>query len=207
MKTHAIFILENESIIRSGFPPTSLTLHSSTLQTAQLKLLQIGARAPRSRLSVSASLGKVAELDEARREKCPTESPPRRGTEAQRRENAGSRDRRIRKPPAEAPGECPGCCERKEVPSAALRTACEPAARQAKIQGTPEHLYRGAPCHCTGARPGRRTWERPGYHMEPPANRPRAKRRNLGAPEHLHRGAPCHCTAVRPGRRTGERPG
>jgi len=45
-------------MIRSGFPPTSLTLHSSTLQTAQLKLLQIGARAPHSRLGVSASLGK-----------------------------------------------------------------------------------------------------------------------------------------------------
>ena len=97
MKTHAIFILENESIIRSGFPPISLTLHSSTLQTAQLQLLQIGAREPRSRLSVSASLGKVAELDEARREKCPTESPPRR------RKNPKTRDRRIKDPPTGAP--------------------------------------------------------------------------------------------------------
>ena len=36
----------------------------------------------------------MAELDEARRERCPTETPLRRRTEAQRRETAGSRNRR-----------------------------------------------------------------------------------------------------------------
>ena len=86
MKTHAIFILENESIIRSGFPPISLTLHSSTLQTAQLQLLQIGARAPRSRLSVSASLGKGGG---ARRSEAGKMPPHRENLEAKRVRRVG----------------------------------------------------------------------------------------------------------------------
>ena len=70
-KTHAIFIPEmNQRNERACRPPLCLCI-CQTLLTAQLQLLQIGAREPRSRLSVSASLGKVAKLDEARREKCP----------------------------------------------------------------------------------------------------------------------------------------
>ena len=47
MKTHAIFILENESIIRSGFPPTSLTLHSSNAADSPAAASSDrGARAP-----------------------------------------------------------------------------------------------------------------------------------------------------------------
>ena len=70
-KTHAIFIPEmNQRNERACRPPLCLCICQSLL-TAQLQLLHIGAREPRSRLSVSASLGKVAELDEARREKCP----------------------------------------------------------------------------------------------------------------------------------------
>ena len=94
MKTHAIFILENESIIRSGFPPISLTLHSSTLQTAQLQLLQIGARAPRSRLSVSASLGKGGGARRSEAGKMPHREPA-----SPRNRSPKTRERRIKRPP------------------------------------------------------------------------------------------------------------
>ena len=58
LKTHAIFILEmNQRNERACRPPLCLCICQSLL-TAQLQLLQIGAREPRSRLSVSASLGK-----------------------------------------------------------------------------------------------------------------------------------------------------
>ena len=86
MKAHAIFIPEmkqrNERACR---PPLCLCICQSLL-TAQLQLLQIGAREPRSRLSVSASLGKGGG---ARRSEAGKMPPTPRKLEAKRAAEGG----------------------------------------------------------------------------------------------------------------------
>ena len=134
MKTHAIFTLEMNE--RSGLSPASRTLHSSTVADSPTAASSERAREPIPALASRRLWANVAELDEARREN----APPRARLAAEQKPNdarppdqetAGSRDRRRR-----LRGSAPVAAREKEDPSAALRTACEPAARQAKNPGS-----------------------------------------------------------------------
>ena len=69
MKTHAIFTLEMNE--RSGLSPASRTLHSSTVADSPAAASSERAREPIPALASRRLWAKVAELGEARRERCP----------------------------------------------------------------------------------------------------------------------------------------